>query len=447
MKYIKLIWSFFKIRRNTKKSRKQIKKLQEEKLRELLLYTFDHSKYYRETFEKAGITREQIPMRPLSDFPTIDKTLFMEHFNKLVTVDNLCQEQLRSFNEAEGEHQEKFKDQYHVVHSSGSTGKPGFFVYDDKAWNQMLIGIIRAALWDMTNLQVLKFLASKPKVAYIAATDGRYGGAMAVGGGIDGLHMERLFLDIKMPLTEWIASIKDFKPNIIIGYPSAIKILGELVEKGQVTVDIMRIISCGEPLGSHLRSYMKTIFKADIINIYGASESLILGVESEHSDGMYLFDDMNYIEVESENIYLTSLYNRVQPLIRYKISDQLVLKEADEENSYPFTRVQSIVGRNEDLIWFEGENGTRDFLHPLAIEGFCIEGLIDYQFKKVSSNQFQMIAEVPDKKQRALVESEMQRSMKQILEEKKLEYVRFDMRFTDCIMPDPATGKKRLIAT
>lgn len=45
---------------------------------------------------------------------------------------------------------------------------------------------------------------------------------------------------------------------------------------------------------------------------------------------MLLFDDLNVIEVEDGVMYLTSLYNFAQPLIRYRVSDHLVLKEPME---------------------------------------------------------------------------------------------------------------------
>lgn len=77
------------------------------------------------------------------------------------------------------------------MHSSGSTGKPGYFLYDEAAWHTMLLGIIRGALWNMSMPQILKLLAGKPRIIYIAATDGRYGGAMAVGDGIDGVGAGR----------------------------------------------------------------------------------------------------------------------------------------------------------------------------------------------------------------------------------------------------------------
>ncbi|RGY97930.1 phenylacetate--CoA ligase family protein [Clostridium sp. AM58-1XD] len=457
MNYIKLLCDLYQMKRNVGKTREEIRKLQSKKLKELLLYAYDHSEYYRKTFEKAGITRKLIPIMPLSAFPILDKQLLLEHFDELVTASDLKQEDLRRYDKevipshlhsAEGgksREQKTFKGKYHVVHSSGSTGTPGYFVYGESAWEQMLLGIIRAALWDMTMPEICKLLWKGPRIVYIAATDGRYGGAMAVGDGIKGVHASQLFLDVKTPLTEWIRQIQDFKPNMVIGYPSAIKILGELVENKEVELQAFRVISCGEPLGAGLRKYLEETFKADVVNIYGASESLALGVETSHADGMVLFDDLNIIEVENGSMYLTSLYNFVQPLIRYCISDQLKLREPDEKNPYPFTMAGNITGRNEDLMWFENEGGSRDFLHPLVIEGFCLNGLLDYQFRQLSKTSFEMLAEVSDGRRIHEIRSEMIKQMGQILKEKHLEYVDFSIRFVDEIRPDRMTGKKRLI--
>lgn len=116
---------------------------------------------------------------------------------------------------------------------------------------------------------------------------------------------------------------------MIIGYPSAIKILGELAENGGIDLNIFRIISCGEPLGAGLRNYLESVFNTDVINFYGASESLALGVESNPEEGMILFDDMNVIEVRNGNMYLTSLYNFAQPLIRYRLTDSLSVQKPD----------------------------------------------------------------------------------------------------------------------
>ena len=162
-------------------------------------------------------------------------------------------------------------------------GNPGISSMMSQPGTTMLLGIIRGALWNMTMPQILKLLAGRPRILYIAATDGRYGGAMAVGDGIDGVGARQMYLGHQNPAeSDWIEHVRKFKPNLIIGYPSAIKILAELVEAGKVQAQIKRVISCGEPLERRpsQASLEATFLLPNVINIYGASESLALGVET-----------------------------------------------------------------------------------------------------------------------------------------------------------------------
>lgn len=446
MQYVKLLESLFRLKRNEKKSRKQIEKLQDRKLQELILFAFHNSEYYQEIFTKAGINEENIRQKSIKDFPTIDKSDFIENFDRLITVKDVTQESMRHFDAQETERKELFKGKYHLIHSSGSTGLPAYFLYDEKAWNTMLAGIIRAALWDMSWLEIIKFLIEKPRIMYLAATDGRYGGAMAVGDGVDGVRMEQMHLDVQSPLRKWIEKVNAFKPNILIGYPSAIKILGEQVEKKKLSVDIGRVITCGEPLHQNLETWFQEVFQCETVNVYGASESVALGAGISGTEGICLFDDLNLIEVENEKIYLTCLYNYVQPIIRYCISDELeFLEQKNRKNA--FTWVKTILGRNEDLMWFTDEDGNQDFLHPLSIEGICVLGLRDYQFRKLDCKTFEMIAEIDVDGDRTAIEKEVKSKVEKILKEKRLSYVSFRVKFVDCIYPDTTTGKKKLILT
>lgn len=441
MKYSELLAGFARLRKNTTLDRERIKALQERKLRILLQYAWEHSDYYRRSFAEAGISAERISTLPLTAFPVMDKQALLQNFDALVTEPDLTQEELRRFDMDGQPDRRPYLGKYHVVHSSGSTGKPGYFVYDEAAWQKMLLGIIRGALWDMTMPQVLKLLLKKPRILYIAATDGRYGGAMAVGDGIDGIGASQMFLDIKTPLPKWVDAVRSFRPSLVIGYPSAIKILAELAAEGKAAVKLERLISCGEPLAPNQRALFERTFCCPVINIYGASESLALGVETGKEDGMILFDDLNVIEVVDGEMYLTCLYNFVQPLIRYKISDKLTLREGEAG----FTKADILLGRNEDLLWFEDGTGNKDFLHPLAVEGFCLEGLHDYQFRQTARDSFEMLAEVPEEEKREAIGAEMRRQMRAILQEKHLGYVGFAVRFVDTILPDQQTGKKRLV--
>jgi len=442
MDTLKLLWDFSRLRGNLRKDQQNIAALQKRKLQKLLTYAYDHSTWHRARFQAAGICREQIGTLPLSMFPTMDKADLLGHFDEIVTVPGLSQADLRRFDADDSLQGKLYQGQYHIVHSSGSTGKPGYFLYDVPAWNQMLLGIIRGALWGMTAPEIAKLLLGGPRIVYIAATGGRYGGAMAVGDGVAGLRAAQLHVDVNTPLPELVEQVRSFRPNIIIGYPSAIKILGELIQSGDMELDVLRVISCGEPLGSGLRQYFEQVFRAAVINFYGASESLALGVEDGHSDGMYLFDDLNVIEVVDGVMYLTCLYNLAQPLIRYRLSDQLQLQPADSR--YPFTKSEHIRGRSEDLLWFDNE-GRRDFLHPLSIEGFCIEGLLDVQFCQTGPTAFETRMETAPEARRDAIESELRQQIGSVLKEKGLGNVKFGVRHVSKILPDAKTGKKRLV--
>ena len=211
---------------------------------------------------------------------------------------------------------------------------------------------------------ILKLLAGKPRILYIAATDGRYAGAMAVGDGITGLHARQEYLDINEPIEKGNRKVTKLDPNIVIGYPSAIKLMAEQVRLGNVPNHVKRVISCGEPLSAGLRRFLEDTFKCPVINFYGSSESLALGLEEKAGEGMILFDDMNVIEIEDGEMYLTCLYNFTQPLIRYHLTDTLKPKKRLANDPYGFSRAEVLLCRNEDEMWFRKADDREEFIHP-----------------------------------------------------------------------------------
>ena len=70
MNVVKTLHELMSIIKNTHMTAGQMKARQEQKLRLLLHYVWEHSAFYRRTFEKAGITEEQLDSRPLSVFPS-----------------------------------------------------------------------------------------------------------------------------------------------------------------------------------------------------------------------------------------------------------------------------------------------------------------------------------------------------------------------------------------
>lgn len=182
------------------------------------------------------------------------------------------------------------------------------------------------------------------------------------------------------------------------------------------------------------------IFSAEVVNFYGASESLALGAEGSNDNGMVLFDDMNIIESVDGKMYLTCLYNFAQPLIRYEISDRLILKSGE-----PFSTAVGLIGRNEDIMWFEKANGQLDFIHPLSVEGFCIDGLLDYRFVQNNKKSFTLEFEKTDDSDENAIRLGLERYLTEILAEKKLENISYELSKVAKISVDFHSGKKKLI--
>ena len=440
MTFTNLVLKLSAAKLNTRLPRSVIQKMQQKRLREMLIFAYDHSPYYREAFKTAGINSRNISYAPIESFPTMDKQTLLNNFDRVVTVRNLTQEKLRNFDSSENADKKTLGGKYHLIHSSGSTGKPGYFLYDNNAWDAMLIGIIRAALWDLSMLEIFKLKLSKPKILYIAAADGRYAGAMAVGDGLDDLGFEKLVLDVQTPLDELQKQLREFKPDIIIGYPTAIKML---VRTANYKFNLKRVVTCGEPLSENLRKYFKKIFKCKVLNFYGASESIAIGVEDDSGAGMYLFDDMNYVEITEDGIYLTCLYNFAQPLIRYKISDKS--EKMPYDNKYPFSKIKNILGRNEDIMWFKNAEGKDEFLHPLSVEGLCVNGLLDYQFVQKSDEYFEINTQLRKGADTAKIQKALETYMHKILELNGLSNIKFKINTVSEINADKQTGKKRLV--
>ena len=119
MNYLNTLLELNRLRKQAKFSPERIKKLQDRKLRRLLHYAWEHSAYYRRTFELAGITEDQLDTLPLSCFPTMDKQALLTHFDELITLPEVTQEELRKFDEEIEADRKPYNGKYHVVHSSG----------------------------------------------------------------------------------------------------------------------------------------------------------------------------------------------------------------------------------------------------------------------------------------------------------------------------------------
>ena len=433
-----LIKSFFQCRWNEKKSREKILRLQEKRLRKIISYAYNNSPFYRRLYNSKGIFEEDLDTVKIDDFPIVDKELIMDNFNDVVTKTDISKTKIMDFLEKNKDPSTLFLNKYHVVHTSGSSGKIGVFIYSKKDWDSFFPYITR----------VFDFKVKKNKSVFFGATDGHFLGAgfnawLTIG--LSRFFTNSILLNITKPLSIHIKKLNDFQPTILGGYFTGLKILAEEQKKGQLQIHPDVIVNCGEGIVSKDQDYIEKVFGALISNLYGMAECPIIGVGKKLYGGIYLMDDLVYVEMKKDHALITNLYNKTQPLIRYKIND-FFEKKTDTKKTLPFTLIDSVVGRSESILWLENNEGKMDFIHPIVIAEFFVKGLDRLQIVVKDKNSFDFLAVISLKNKESVV-VKIKEELDKLLASKNFTNVRYQIKIVADLSVDPSTGKFKLITT
>ena len=91
MNYFKTLKALSGFMKNTRISAEQIKELQEQNLRALLHHAWDHSVFYRRTFEKAGIREGKLECPSMPHGETIHIMELMDRLRAQMGVAYPCE--------------------------------------------------------------------------------------------------------------------------------------------------------------------------------------------------------------------------------------------------------------------------------------------------------------------------------------------------------------------
>src|SRR5512134_1231416 len=123
---LKLLHTLEELRKHERWTPQQLEAHRAKALQDLRQYAYARSPFYQK-FHKG------LMARPLHELPVLTKAMMMEHFDELVTDRTLHLEDVRAF-AAEGEAGQRYKNRYWVNATSGSSGHPGFFLFDESEW-------------------------------------------------------------------------------------------------------------------------------------------------------------------------------------------------------------------------------------------------------------------------------------------------------------------------
>lgn len=431
------------LKHNEALSRAQLEELKLRKFRALVRHAQLHAPYYAQLIEERGIRVEScVP----TDFPVLTKTLLMANFDSLVTDRRITKQRIADFLTGSTDPNDLFLDAYRVLHTSGTSGEVGYFVYSREDWARgMSPRGQRRASPPPGRRRGLRRL----RVAFFGATGGHYAGVSIMSSaqrGIARLFVKARAYEVNTPLPETLAQLNGFQPDFLSGYTNALKVLAEKQREGSLRIAPWMIAATGETVTAEDMKLLREAFGAEVFSAYGCTEHLMIGASNPDGATMTLFDDQLIFEFHEDHSLITNLFNRTLPLIRYRMSD--ILRPVAQQPAQRHLIVENLVGRTEQAPTFVNRNGVEDFISPITIAEIFVAGIVRFQMHLITRTSFRFLVCLEptlDEKGREAAIAAMKSRLREILVQKDLDNVTFEVEAVDELPADPRSRKFRLI--
>ena len=243
------------------------------------------------------------------------------------------------------------RSQAKIGHTGGSTGKPLAFWYDDAKHELMRAGMMRSYMlagW-RSGQKILNFWGARQDVV-----PGGVFGAQ-IGDFIAAEHTLAAFEYTEAQLVEWACFIQRYRPVLLQGYASVLAEVARVVIEKRLPMPatLIGIYSTAEVLNGWQRRRMEQAFGCKVYNQYGCREIPNIACECSHGN-MHVFTDMVALESvrtgDEDRLIVTSLTNRLMPMIRYDIGDSGRLLDSECACGLPFPLMEMDLCRQNDLI-------------------------------------------------------------------------------------------------
>lgn len=243
------------------------------------------------------------------------------------------------------------RSQAKLGHTGGSTGKPLVFWYDDAKHELMRAGMMRSYMlsgW-RPGQKILNFWGARQDVVPGGVFGAQLGDAIAAE------HTISAYEYTEAQLVEWARFIQRYRPVLLQGYASVLAEVARAVIENRLAMPktLLGVYSTAEVLTEAQRRRMQQAFGCKVFNQYGSREIPNIACECSHGK-LHVFTDMVFLEsrkIDDENrLLLTSLTNRLMPMIRYAIGDSGRLLEGECDCGLPFPLMEMDLCRQNDLI-------------------------------------------------------------------------------------------------
>jgi phenylacetate-CoA ligase len=247
----------------------------------------------------------------------------------------------------------------------------------------------------------------------------RYGWRFGFPNGVR--HIFELMVDIDKQI-DWLKSVK---PHYLFARGGAhIAELALQAEKRGERLRFKRILSTGSSVSPQTRRLARRIFKAEIADLYGATETGLIAAQCPDCGLYHICDETILVELlrddgapcaegETGRVVLTPLYGYAMPLVRYEIGDYAIRGPDRAKCGRGLSSLTSIVGRYRNV--FVLRDGR--IIHPYANAHQIGEHLSYRQIQIVQTDYEHVeIRYVPDDRSRIPNVAEIEKLMQRLVD-------------------------------
>jgi len=325
--------------------RRELERLQLERLRWTVDYCYKNVPHYRGKLERAGVYSEKI--KTLSDIRHIPFT----------TKDDLRDTY------PYGLFAVPLKKIVRIHASSGTTGKPtvvGYTRNDLEVWSDCVARICAAAG------------VTDEDIAQISFGYGLFTGALGLHYGLEKIGASVIPISSGNTVKQ-VMILKDFGTTCLISTPSYALYMGEVAKEEGIRREELKLrigLFGSEGCTAEMRDQIEAALDLFATDNYGMSELMGPGVSGEcrYRDGIHINEDHFYPEIidpstgethetgSEGELVITTLTKEGIPMLRYRTKDITRLNYEPCRCGRTFARMDKVKGRTDDMLKIRGVN-------------------------------------------------------------------------------------------
>jgi phenylacetate-CoA ligase len=323
--------------------RKELEKLQLERLKQVVKYVYEKVPFYRRTMKERKVTPDDIKsLSDITKLPFTSKVDFRDNYPfglTCVPMDRIVR----------------------IQSSSGTTGKPVVAPYtmkDIDTWAEVMARSLACAG------------VTKGDIVQNAYGYGLFTGGLGIHYGAERLGAAVLPASAGNSKRQ-IMLMQDLGTTVLTCTPSYSLILNETAREMGVDIRDLKLrvgVFGAEPWSENMRHDIESRLGIQALNIYGLTEIIGPGVAQEcpFKAGMHIWEDHFLVEIIDPNtgeqlpygkegeLVITTLTKEAQPILRFRTRDITSLLPEKCECGRTMVRMSRITGRSDDMIRVRG---------------------------------------------------------------------------------------------